>query len=55
MATLPDPEMTAFWRERKIQITTDWTEETDLQAWKLWAQCAGLQDTLPWTEKVISL
>ena len=50
-----NPQMTALWRQGACSVTTDWDDETDLKAWRLWAQCAGYPDTLPWTEKVVSL
>ena len=46
-------EMTALWRDRREMITGKWDDPIDLRAWQLWTQCAGLPDTLPWTEKVI--
>lgn len=49
------PEMTALWREKQPLVTTDFTEETDLRAWKLWGLWAGFPDTLPHTEKVIRI
>lgn len=49
------PEMTALWRDKKNLITTSWTNETDIKAWQLWAQCAVLPDVYPWKEKVVRL
>ena len=49
-----NPEMTAQWRALPIRVTTEWGSGTDLRAWQLRAQCAGLPDTLPWTEKVVT-
>ncbi|MBQ9251167.1 MAG: nucleotidyltransferase family protein [Clostridia bacterium] len=49
------PEMTALWRNKKNLITTSWTNETDIKAWQLWAQCANLPDVYPWKEKVVRL
>lgn len=37
------------WKEL---VTARWTDPADLRAWGIWAQCAGLPDTLPWTEQV---
>lgn len=48
-----NPEMTALWRE-KGRIGPDWTEEADLRAWRIWSLCAGLPDTLPWTERTVT-
>ena len=48
-------DMTAMWRSRPEMITTEWENGTDLRAWKVWAQCAGLPDSLPRTSRVASL
>ena len=48
------PEMTALWRERKDLITSAFEAKEDLTAWRLWALCAGLPDSLPGTERVRS-
>jgi predicted nucleotidyltransferase len=47
------PGMTALWREKQDLISREWRHETDLLAWKTWALCAGLPDTLPRSERVI--
>lgn len=54
-------EMTALWKSLPIPVITSFIEwkknaaPADLAAWRLWAQCAGLPDTLPFTEKLISI
>lgn len=50
-----NPEMTALWRDAEIPVSSRWENPADLRAWSLWAQCAGLPDTLPWTEKAAVL
>ena len=47
------PGMTALWREKQDLISREWRHETDLLAWKTWALCTGLPDTLPRSERVI--
>ena len=70
-ASLPDyalllglrkrPEMTALWKSIPLPVITSFTEwkktaaPYDLAAWRIWAQCSGLSDTLPFTEKLISI
>lgn len=55
------PEMTALWKSLPVPVITSFTEwkkaawPSDLAAWRLWAQCSGLPDTLPFTEKLISI
>ena len=55
------PEMTALWKSLPVPVITSFTEwkkaasPSDLAAWRLWAQCSGLHDTLPFTEKLISI
>ena len=54
------PEMTALWKALTIPVVASFTgwkkaaHPSDLAAWRLWAQCCRLPDTLPFTEKVIS-
>lgn len=48
----PHPELTKAWRSGRIQVTSEWEDETDLAAWRIRNLCAGLPDTLPWTEQV---
>lgn len=48
-------DMTAMWRSQPEMITTEWENGADLRAWKVWAQCAGLPDSLPRTSRVASL
>ena len=54
-------EMTALWKTLSIPVISsfaDWktiAAPTDLAAWRLWAQCCRLPDTLPFTEKLVSL
>ena len=55
-----NPEMTARWKDLPIPVVPSFTEwkkaahPADLAAWRLWAQCCRLPDTLPLTEKVIT-
>ena len=55
------PEMTSLWKTLPIPVITSFTEwkqsaaPSDLAAWNLWAQCAGLPGTLPFTEKLVSI
>ena len=39
-----DPAMTALWKERRALITSRFGDETDLRAWRIWAQLSGLPD-----------
>ncbi|MBO4471238.1 MAG: nucleotidyltransferase family protein [Clostridia bacterium] len=54
-------EMTALWKTLSIPVISsfaDWktiAAPTDLAAWRLWAQCCRLPNTLPFTEKVVAL
>lgn len=56
-----NPQMTALWKELRIPVISSFTEwkkaaaPADLAAWHLWAQCASLPDTLPFSEKLVSL
>ena len=53
------PETTALWNSLPIQVIPSFTEwkkaahPADLAAWRLWAQCCGLPDTLPFSEKIM--
>ena len=55
------PEMTALWKSLPVTVITSFTEwkkaaaSADLASWQLWAQCAGHPNTLPFTEKLISV
>ena len=55
-----NPDMTAMWKELPFPVFSSFTEwkkaahPADLAAWRLWAQCCSLPDTLPFTEKTIS-
>lgn len=55
------PEMTACWKALAFPVITSFTEwkktasPADLAAWRLWAQCCRLPDTLPFTEKTVVL
>lgn len=50
--------MTAGWRDLPVPVVSSFTEwkkaahPADLAAWRLWAQCCRLPDTLPFTEKI---
>ena len=54
-------EMTALWNSLPIPVVSSFTEwkkaahPSDLAAWRLWAQCCSLPDTLPFTEKTVVL
>ena len=56
-----NPEMTALWKDLPLPVISSFTEwkktahPADLLAWRLWAQCCRLPDTLPFTEKTISV
>ena len=55
------PEMTSGWKTLSIPVISSFPEwkkaahPADLAAWRLWAQCCHLADTLPFTEKTITL
>ena len=55
-----NPEMTALWKDLPVPVVSSFTEwkkaahPADLLAWRLWAQCCRLPDTLPFTEKTVS-
>ena len=55
------PDMTALWPSLPVQVISSFTEwkkaahPADLAAWRLWAQCCRLPDTLPFTEKTVVL
>ena len=56
-----NPEMTSLWKSLSIPVISSFAEwknavdPADLAAWRLWAQCCRLPDTLPFTEKLVSL
>lgn len=53
--------MTALWKDRPVSVVPSFTgwkktaHPADLLAWRLWAQCCRLPDTLPFSEKTVSL
>jgi hypothetical protein len=53
--------MTAFWKSLPFPVISSFTEwkkaahPADLAAWRLWAQCCRLPDTLPFSEKIVSI
>lgn len=55
------PEMTALWKRSSFPVISSFSEwkaaanPADLAAWRLWAQCCRLPDTLPFTEKTVVL
>ena len=55
------PDMTALWKDLPVPVISSFTEwkkaahPADLLAWRLWAQCCRLPDTLPFTEKTVSI
>ena len=56
-----NPAMTAFWKALRIPVISSFTEwkkaahPADLAAWRLWSQCCRLPDTLPFSEKIVTL
>jgi predicted nucleotidyltransferase len=56
-----DPGMTALWKDLPLPVVSSFTEwkktahPADLLAWRLWAQCCHLPDTLPFSEKTVSI
>ncbi len=55
------PEMTSRWTSLPIPVVSSFAEwkkaahPADLAAWRLWAQCCRLPDTLPFSEKIIRI
>ena len=55
------PEMTSRWKKDSFPIVSSFTEwkktahPADLAAWRLWAQCCRLADTLPFSEKIVTV
>ena len=55
-----NPVMTACWKSLSIPVYSSFTEwkkaahPADLAAWRLWAQCCRLPDTLPFTERTVT-
>ncbi len=56
-----NPEMTALWKDSSFPVISSFTEwktaahPADLAAWRLWAQCCRLPDTLPFSEKISNI
>ena len=56
-----NPAMTAFWKSLPFPVISSFTEwkkaahPADLAAWRLWAQCCRLPDTLPFSEKIVTV
>ena len=54
-------EMTAGWKDLPIPVIPTFTEwkkaahPADLAAWRLWAQCCRMPDTLPFSEQIVIL
>ena len=52
-------EMTARWKDLPVPVIPSFTEwkkavhPADLAAWRLWAQCSRLPDTLPFSEPIV--
>ena len=46
-------DMTGLWRETGKNPGAELPGKADLQAWRIWAECAGLEDHLPYSEKVV--
>ena len=57
----PHTEMTALWKALPIPVVSSFTEwktaahPADLAAWRLWAQCCRLPDSLPFSEKIVRI
>ena len=55
------PGMTALWKESAFPVVSSFTEwkkaahPADLAAWRLWAQCCRLPDTLPFSEQIVTV
>lgn len=55
------PEMTALWKTLPVPVISSFTEwkkaahPSDLAAWRLWAQCCRLPDTLPFSERTVTV
>ncbi|MCR5566590.1 MAG: nucleotidyltransferase family protein [Clostridiales bacterium] len=55
------PEMTALWKSSSFPVISSFPEwkkaadPADLAAWRLWAQCCRLPDSLPFTEKTVTV
>ena len=53
------PDTTVHWNSLSIPVISSFTEwkkaahPADLAAWRLWAQCCRLPDTLPYSEKIV--
>lgn len=56
-----NPAMTALWKKQSLRVLPSFAEwkkaapPADLAAWRLWALCCRLPDTLPFTEKTVTL
>ena len=54
------PSMTAQWKCLPVPVLSSFTEwkkaahPADLAAWRLWAQCCRLPDSLPFTDKIVT-
>lgn len=56
------PEITAPWKDLPIPVLSSVQEskhpplwEADVKAWKIWAQCASMQDVYPYSAKLTTL
>ena len=53
--------MTALWKNLPVPVISSFTEwkkaahPADLTAWRLWAQCCRMPDTLPFSEQIVIL
>jgi len=56
-----NPSMTVLWKDLRVSVipsASEWQKTAhpaDLSAWRLWARCCGLPDTLPCSEKTVTL
>ncbi|MCR5296976.1 MAG: nucleotidyltransferase family protein [Clostridiales bacterium] len=61
LAMRKNPEMTSGWKDLPVRICASFPEwrnladPEDLAAWRIWALAAGAPDTLPFTEKILSV
>ena len=59
LALRRNPAMTARWKDLPVPVISAFTEwkkaahPADLAAWRLWAQCCRLPDTLPFSEPIM--
>ena len=58
LAVRKNPDMTSGWKNLPVHVCSsfgEWKEHADsfdLKAWTIWAQAAGMPDTLPFSERI---